>query len=174
MRPQLVLERRTGRARLDSRRTRRAVHVENLVEPLQVDRDRSLVALVDPRLDASDDAGSAAERDRGGAGFGTPREHALELALVVREGDHVRRVVEPAAKGAHDVAVGLAVGVRGAVVYAGRADPGERRRRLETGCRQLDVLERDRQLDLLRSESEVADDPRSGAPQLVGSCCSSS
>jgi hypothetical protein len=57
-------------------------------------------------------------------------------------------MVETPAKSPHDVAISLAVRVRGAVVQRGRADLRERAWRLEARRRKIDPLDRDRQLDV--------------------------
>ena len=120
---QLLLEPRPGGARLNASRLRDRVHVEHAVEPLEVDRDDAREAVADGRLDATHDARPASERDRRRAALLAPVEHGLELSLVPRVSDHVGKMVEAAAEGPHDVAVGLAVGVRGALVRVAAADP---------------------------------------------------
>jgi hypothetical protein len=57
-------------------------------------------------------------------------------------------MVETPPKSPHDVAIRLAICVRGAVVERGRADLGERAGGLEARRRKIDPLERDRQLDV--------------------------
>ena len=103
---QLLLQPRPGRAGLDPRRQRGRVDLEHPVEPAQVQRDDR--PLAEPRLDPADDAGAAAERDhRRPLGLG-PAQHRLDLRLVAREGDQVRRVLELPPEAPHHVAVGLA------------------------------------------------------------------
>ena len=90
--------------------------------------------------------GSAPVGDRGDVLGRAPLEQALDVRLVARVRDEVRRALEAAAEAAHDVQIGLAEGVRGARVIVGRADvararPGSRRaapraarRSSATGC----------------------------------------
>ena len=164
---ELVLEPRARRPGLDARGPRHGIDLEHAVERAQVERDSTRVAVAHGRLDTANHARPAAVRDRGRARVRAPFEHGLALALVARERDHVRRVVEAAAEGAHDVAVGLAVGVRGALVQLGRADLGERGRRLEPRRRQLHVLERYRALDLGVAEAEVRADRGRGLEHML-------
>ena len=110
---ELLLERGPGRPRLDARRPRERVDLEHPVERAEVHRHRRPVA---GRLDAADDARAAAVRDRDRARVLAPGEHALEVGLVRRTRDHVRRRVEAAPERPDDVAVGLSVRVRRARV----------------------------------------------------------
>ena len=63
-----------------------------------------------------------------------PLEHRLDLALVAGTGDDVGREAEVAAEAPDDVGVGLAPGVRRALVRVGRADVGQRRGASTRGC----------------------------------------
>ena len=122
-------------------------------------RPRSIVTtpcvlVADPRLDPADDAGAAAEGNRGEAVVGAPGEDPLEVGLVAGPGDDVRRAGELAAEAADDVAVGLAERVRGAVVVVGAAEVRERAGRLDPRRAQLDRVQRDRLGDLLAPEPE--------------------
>ena len=129
---QLVLEPRAGRAGLDPRRARGAIDLEHPVEAPQVDRDRARVAVADARLDAADDAGAAAVGDRRRAALArTTRARAATSASSRGNATTSGTWSKRPRNAAHDVAVGLAVGVRRAVVQLGRADLGERGRRLE-------------------------------------------
>jgi hypothetical protein len=65
-----------------------------------------------------------------------------------------------AAKSANDVAIGLAERVRDAVVAVGRKQVAEIAGRLQPRLGQLDLLERDRLLDLVDLESEPLTDRR--------------
>jgi hypothetical protein len=134
---------------------------------LEVDRDRAVVAVADPRLDAADDARAAAEGDDRRVGDLAPLEHRPELVLVAWVGDRIRRMVEAPAERAHDVAVGLAVGVRGALVGVRGADLGELGRRLEPRRRKLDVLQRNRLLGLGVAEAQHGRHRHGGRPDLV-------
>jgi hypothetical protein len=123
--------------------------------------------LADRRLHAADHARAAADGDRRRPRLAAPSEHRLDLRFVARKRDNVGDVVEAAAEGANDVAVGLSVGVGGAIEDSCRAELREPGGRLEARRRKLDVLERDRQLDVRGPEAEMRDDPRGGASQLL-------
>jgi hypothetical protein len=75
-------------------------------------------------------------------------------------------VVEAAAERTHDVAVGLAVGVRCAVVELRRADLRQRRRRLEPRAGQLQRRQRNRLFDVAGAESELRADALRGRGDL--------
>ena len=152
---------------LDQRGARGAVDLEHLVEPPEVERHRTGVPAADPRLDSADDARPSAVRDDRRTAVAAPLEHVADLARVARERDHVGRVVEAPAEGAHDVAVGLPVRVRRAVVSVGRADLGQRGRGLEPRSRELDLVERNRSLDLPVPEAEVIVNATSGSLELI-------
>jgi hypothetical protein len=149
---QLVLEGWAGGPRLDARRPRRAIHLEDTIEALQVDGDRGPIS---GRLHPAHHAGPAAERDRRGVRLLGPGEHPLELLLVGRMGHHVGWTVEASAEGAHHVAVGLPIGVRRALVRIGPTELGERGWRLQPRGRKLEILEPGRPLDVGRGEAEV-------------------
>jgi hypothetical protein len=151
---QVVLEVGPEHPRLDPRSARDLVDLEHAVEAAEVDRDRSGVILTHPRLDAADDTRAAAVRDRRDPRVRAPAQDRLELRLVGRPGDQVRRVLELAAEPADDVAVRLAERVRGAVVAVGAEEAGERRRRLDPRLAQLDPVEGDRLVDPLDLETE--------------------
>ena len=76
-------------------------------------------------------------------------------------------LLEVAAEAAHDVAVGLAERVHGAVVALGRTDRGERRRRLDARLGQDCLLELHRPLGLGRAEAEMGDDSLRGFADLL-------
>ncbi len=154
---ELLVQRRPQGAGLDSRRARDLVDLEHPIERAQVDRHRARVAVSDAGLDPADDAGPAAVRDRGGAGVGAPLEHRLDLGLVARPGDEVRRMLDLAAKAAHDVAVGLPERVGDALAPIGADDLGQRWRRLEPRRRQLDLLQRHGLLGLAAEPEPLAD-----------------
>jgi hypothetical protein len=143
---QLLLQPRACRPSLDPRCQRLRVHLQDPIEPAQVERDERPVA--QPPLDAADDAGPAAEGDGGGALGLTPAQHRLDLRFVPREGDQVRWVLELPAKAAHHVAVGLAQRVRDPLVALVREEVAEAPRRLQPRRPQLDRLQRHRLLDL--------------------------
>ena len=79
----------------------------------------------------------------------------LYVARVARVGDHVRWVVEAAAKRAHDVAIRASVGMQGTLVGVAAADLLQSRRRLDAGRGQVDVPQAYGALDLGRLEPEV-------------------
>jgi len=106
---QLLLQARAGRSRLDPRRSRDRVDLKHAVQSLDVDRHDAAVAIADERLDAADGAGAAAERDHRRPLRNRPAQNPLDVALIPRQGDHVRRVVEAAAEPAHHVPVRGAV-----------------------------------------------------------------
>ena len=139
------------------------IDLEHAVERAQVDRDDAGVPRARDRVDAADHARAAADRHDRDVVLAAPVEHRAQLVLRGREGDAVGRVRELAAQPAHDVEVGAALGVRGARPRV------VRERRLEPRRRQLDVLERDRQLGLALAEAEVLGEARRGRAQLVGS-----
>jgi hypothetical protein len=120
---QLLLEHRPRRPRSDSRRQRHGVHFEHAIERAEVQRDDAVKApRVDGGFDAPDYARPAAEGDDRRVGGAGPLEHRLDPGLVHRMGDDVGRVVKAAPEGADDIAVGAAVGVKGALVGVGAAD----------------------------------------------------
>src|SRR5206468_12487668 len=120
----------------------------------------------DSRFDAADDARAATVGDRRRARVRAPLEQLAQLALVARKRDDVAAVVEAAPKGAHDIRVGLAVGVACTFIGIARADVGERCRRRQARRRQLDLVLGHRQLDLLGPEAQVAPDAFACAPEL--------
>ena len=164
---QLLFEPRPGGARLNASRLRDRIHVEHAVEPLEVDRDDAREAVADGRLDATHHARPASERDRRRAALLAPVEHGLELSLVPRVSDHVGKMVEAAAEGPHDVAVGLAVGMRGTLVRVAAADPRKAAWRLDPGRRQVQVVEPDRRFDVDGREAQM---PARRARRLLDLC----
>jgi hypothetical protein len=165
-RPQLVLEVGAERPRLDARRARHVVDLEDTVESREVDRHRARVGVADPRLDASDDARPAAEGNRGRARAGAPLEQRLDVALVPGPRHQVGRVVDPPAEGTHEVAVGAAVGVRDTLVAIVADYVRQRRGRLEPRLGQVDRVEGHGLLDLVAAEAEPLADTRSGGLEV--------
>ena len=82
-------------------------------------------------------------------------EDRLEALALVAGGRPGREMVEAAAEGPDHVAVGLAGGVRCALVVVAAADGRKRARRREPRPRQLEVLEPWRRLDLGGREAEM-------------------
>ena len=133
------------------------VDLEHPVEPAQVHRHHR--PLAEPRLDPADDAGAAAERDhRGALGLG-PAQHRLDLRLVAREGDQVRRVLE-LARGSRGRRRGRPCPARARRARSARRRRGPRTASgaLQPRLAQLDLLQRHRLLDLA-AEPEPRPDP---------------
>ncbi len=166
-RTKLVLERGAERPGLDSRGARYLVDLEHPVERAKVDAHGPGVVIADAGLDAADDAGPTAERDGREAGVRAPREHALHVGLVARMSDDVGRIGELAAEAAHDVAIGLAHRVRGALVRVGRADLRQRLRGIRARLAQLDPVEGHRLGDVLAPEPEALTHLRNGRLDLL-------
>src|SRR5947209_19727337 len=76
---ELRLEPGTRRARLDPRGTGRRVELEHSVEALEVDRDDTRIAVRHARLDPTNHAGPAPERDDRSTGVDCPREYGLDV-----------------------------------------------------------------------------------------------
>src|SRR5919197_5286191 len=144
----LILEARTGRARLDARGAGGRVDVQQAREAAEVDRDRAAELLPYPGLHAAHDARPPAVRDRCDALGRTPIEDPLDLVLVAGVRDEVRRIVDLPAKAADDVAVGLAQRMRYPLVAIAGEDLTEGTRRLDPRRRQIDRFERHRLLHL--------------------------
>ena len=141
---QLVLEARAGRAGLDPRRARVRSTSSTRSSRRRSIVDRAGVAVADRGLDAADDAGPAAVRDRRRAApRRTSRAPRPTSRLVARERDHVaargrsgrgrraRRRGRPCRTRA----------TRGRTARSSRSSASDGRR-LEARRRQLDVLER--------------------------------
>ena len=125
VRPQRRLECGPVDACLRPGRSRLTVDFEHLIELAQVDAHRAGVLVVEVALHAADDRRAAAVRDRRHAGVAAPVEQRHDVGLVAgaRRG---RAVGEVAVQPAPDVAVRLAVRVRGALFGVGGAEVGER------------------------------------------------
>ena len=156
VRAQAVLEIRTERAGPDQRRAGDLVDLGDPAQPAEIDRDRAPVAVPDPRLDAADDAGAAAERNRGEPALGAELEQAPDVVLIAGERDQVGRSLEAAAEAADDVAVGAAHGMPDPIRRRVAEDLRERLRRPQPGRRDVDRLERHRLLDPVAAEAEAA------------------
>jgi hypothetical protein len=70
----------------------------------KVDADDTVVAVPHIGLDTADHAGTAAERDRRGAGIAAPVQHRHQLALAARECHEIGRMPVIPPKGAHQIA----------------------------------------------------------------------
>ena len=98
---ELLLQPGPGRPSLDPRRQRLRVDLQHPVQPAQVERDDR--PLPEPRLNAADDAGPAPERHHRRALRLAPAQHHLDLRLVARQGNQVRRVRELPPEAPHDI-----------------------------------------------------------------------
>ena len=108
------------------------------------------------RLDAAAHARSAAERRDRRVGAAGPVEHGRDLLLVARIGDDVGRVRVVAREAAREVGIGLAVGVRGAVVVIGWCRRRARRARSTRGASQRDLVEARRAARSLEASRRTA------------------
>ncbi len=161
---QLLLQPRPSGAALDPRRQRFRLDLEHAVEPPQIHRHHRPVA--ESRLDPADDAGAAAERDhRGTAGLG-PAQHRLDLRLVARTRDQVRRILELPPEPTDDVSVGLAQCPRGPLVLVVGEQVAEPVRLLQPRLAQLDRVQRHRRLRLA-AEPEPLPNPSGSLAQLL-------
>ncbi len=140
---ELGVERRSRCSGLDEGRAGNAVDLENSVHEAQVDRHRARVAAADVGLDSSRHAGPAAERDGGRACRLAPAQQGGDVVLPARPGHHVRQVIETAAERPDQVAVRLAVCVRGPVVRGLRADARHLGGRTEPRSGQVHPVQRD-------------------------------
>ena len=161
--PQLVLESGAEDARLDARRARDGVDLEHAIQPSQVDREGAAQVAEVARLDSAHHARAAAVRNCRQTLARAPFEKSDDVGFAAGEGHEIGRIRELAARRAHDVAVGLAVAVRGAVVGCAREQLGEGARRGDARRPQRDLLEarrgRDAQLRLPEARSQRAADP---------------
>src|SRR5262249_49521446 len=119
---QPTLQDRTTSATLDAGRARDRVDLEDAVQRAQIERDRAVVGGPNIRAHTPDDGGAAAVGYGGHALLRAPLEHALDLRLLPRAGDEVRRVVEAPAKASDHVRVGPAPRVGCARVGVARAN----------------------------------------------------
>src|SRR5207248_1863293 len=126
--------------------TRGAVDLQHPVEVAEVDADHR-PALPRRRLDAADDAGAAAVGDGDQPGVAGPGQKGGDVLLVARQRHPVRCGREVATVGADDVAVGLAVGVAGALVPVVGQELMERGRRLDPRRPEGDLLQGRRLVD---------------------------
>ena len=115
---QLVLQHRPGGARLDPRRQRLRVDLQHPIQPPQVQRDNRPIP--QPRLHPTDHARPAPERnDRGPLGL-SPGEHHLDLRLVPRKRNEIRRVLEFPPEPPHHVPISLPQRARNPLVVVVR------------------------------------------------------
>src|SRR5579864_1987688 len=168
VRAQLVFERGTQHARLNSRRARRTVDFDHLVELREVDRNAAAVIAVRRRLDAADHARSAAVGRHCHLGAVAPFEDANHVLLVARKGNDVPWIRIMAAERAYDIAKATPVRMARAIVRAARADRRKRIGRLDPRCAQMEfgLLRRRRQLEA--GESEPRRHPLGEPLLLVG------
>src|SRR5205814_1679380 len=91
-----------------------------------------------------------------------------QLALVPGMGDDVGWVIEAATEGAYDVPVGLAVGVRGALVAVRGAQGVQLVRRLQARLGEGHFVQRNRLLGLGVAEAADRRPPRAPATRYAG------
>ncbi len=126
MRLELVFQGRTIGAGFDRCSARYRVHFDDLGKIAQIEGDGSLMLdAVDARLDAAADARAASKRRQRSADSACPVHHGRNLRLVARIGHNVGCTIVIAKHGSDVIRIGLAVGVRGAIVAFGRAKGGE-------------------------------------------------
>ena len=92
VRLQLRVERGTIDARLDPRRARDLVDLDDFVQMHQIDRHRAAITVTFGRLDAANHARAAAIWHRRNLGAVAPFEHANQFFLIARKRDHVDRI----------------------------------------------------------------------------------
>ncbi len=138
---ELLLQRRSGNTRLDTRRARDVVDLEHAVQAREVQRDHAVKARRHVRLDAAADARAAAVGHHRGFRAGRPLEHLLHLPFRGREGDSVGDVIELPAKRADGVEERATVRVTHAIGVGRGVRRGETRSRKRGRLgRRLDVL----------------------------------
>ena len=121
---ELGLYLRPRRTRLNPRAPGVFVHLEHAVHLPGVQRDDAGVAVA-VALDAGDDARPAAVRHDRHALLCGPRDDRLDVGLVARSRDQVRRGCEVAVEPPDDVPVALPVGVARPGAPLGRDDVGQ-------------------------------------------------
>ena len=141
MRLELIFQGRTIGAGFDRCSARYRVHFDDLGKIAQIEGDGSLMLdAVNTRLDAAADARAASKRRQRSADGACPVHHGRNLRLVARIGHNVGRTIVIAKHGSDVIRVGLAVGVRGAIVAFGRAKGGERGRRCHARFPQGEIV----------------------------------
>src|SRR6185437_938710 len=129
------------RCLLDQRGPRYWIRFDDFREIAHVECDGSLVPdAIDARLDAATDAGAAAKWRQRRACSARPVHHRRNIRFVARIGDDIGRTIVIAKHGPDIVRIGLAVGVRGAIVAFGAAKGGERGRWLHARLPQGNVF----------------------------------
>src|ERR1700730_14294182 len=130
MRLELVFQGRTIGAGFDRCSARYGVHFDDFREIAQIEGDGCLVLdAVNARLYAAADARAAAKRRQRSADGAGPVHHRGHLRLVARISHNVGRTIVIAKHCPDVIRIGLAVGVRGAIIAVGRAKAGKRGRR---------------------------------------------
>src|SRR5216683_5665513 len=168
VRAQLVFERGTEYARLDSGRARSTVDFDHHVEIREVDRDAAAIIAICRRLDAADHARTAAVRRHCHPGAVAPFEDANHVLLVARKGDDVPWIRIMAAERAHDIAKAAPIRMAGAIVGAARANRCERIGRLDPRRTQMQFGLFRRRHKLEAGESETRRHPLGEPLLLVG------
>ena len=133
VRAQLFLDPRPERPGLDACGAADPVDLEHRAHDGDVQRDRRFV---EARLDTADHRAATAVRNDRNPLARTPIEHVNHVLFAARSSDQVGDVVEVALQVACDVTKRLAARVPGPINGVGRAEPGQRRRRGDSGGRQ--------------------------------------
>src|ERR1700683_5129510 len=90
----LSLQVRSSSAALDAGSPRDLVHLGHLAQAREVDRDRSVVTGINVGLHPTDHARAAPVGDRRDTFGRAPLQQQLNIALVTRRSDEVRRMFE--------------------------------------------------------------------------------
>ena len=143
---QLRFQPRPGRPGLDSRRQRCRVDLQHPVQPPQVHRHHRPIP--EPRLHPADDAGPAPERNHRRPLGLRPAQNRLDLRLVPRKRDQIRRILEFPPKPPHHVPIGLPQPMRNPLVVAVGEQIPQPIRRLQPGLPNRHILQRNRPLNL--------------------------
>src|SRR6202042_3811372 len=158
----------SGGTALDACGARYLIHLDHLAQSREVDRDRSVVAGVHDRLHPADHARPTPVGDRGDALGCAPLQELLDVALVTRRSDEVRRMLEMAAEAEHDVRIGLTECMGSTRVRIGGTDTGELRWCHHSRSRQTHSVQAHRILDLPGREAEVRGQTTGGGTNLLG------
>src|SRR5205823_8817302 len=105
---ELLLEVWPEDAALNQRSARTTVDLQHTIKVVQIDADRTRVAVADVRLNPAHHRRSTAERDCGEMPFGTPGEDTLHIRLIGGVGNQVRRMTIITADPAHEVVIRFA------------------------------------------------------------------
>ena len=144
--PQLILQPRPGSPRLNPRGQRLRIDLEHPIQPLQIERDHR--PILQPRLHPTDHTRPTAERNDRGPLSLSPREHHLDLRLVLGKRHQIRRILEFPPKPPHHVPIGLPQCMGHPLVVVIRKEIPERARGFQPRAPQLNLLQRHRLLQL--------------------------